>query len=184
SSPRLVRPGPIAPFSLSFSSLPARRPSPPPVLPYTTLFRSFTSGVVTVGVDNTPPTSALTIVPGARPDLQYWNAASQTYYYNPAGSGDLTVSDAPADAGGSGVARVDFPALSATGFSGPAKSVSSAPYVSDTYAFTSANAAAPSFGATVTDSAGNQVTDSPSFVRDTSAPSAPTLSAPASLANG
>src|SRR5439155_24728675 len=64
---------------------------------------SFTSSVVTVGVDNAPPTSSLTILPGTRPDLQYWNAAAQTYYYNPAAAADFTVTDTPGDVGGARV---------------------------------------------------------------------------------
>src|SRR5207302_724820 len=131
---------------------------------------STTSATATVGVDNAAPTSALTFVPVSRPDLQYWNASSQTYYYNPAATGDVTVSDAPADSGGSGVASVDFPALSAVGFAGSASSVNGSPYVSGAYAFTSANTTAPSLTVTVVDGAGNQVTETPSFVRDTSAP--------------
>src|SRR5207302_8363070 len=55
---------------------------------------SFTSAVVTVGVDNVAPTSALTVVPGTRPDLQYWSPGTQTFYYNPAAAGDFVVSDA------------------------------------------------------------------------------------------
>src|SRR5205823_4757862 len=76
---------------------------------------SSTSAVVTVGVDNVAPTSSLTIVPGTRADLQYWNAGTKTYYYNPAATGDFTVADAPGDPGGAGIASVDFPAISDTG---------------------------------------------------------------------
>src|SRR5207253_5267448 len=91
----------------------------------------------------------------------------------------FTVSATPADTGGSGVAAVDFPALAAAGFSGPAKSAAApGPYGSDSYSFTSANASAPSFTATVSDGAGNSHDDSPTLVRDVDPPTAPTITAP------
>ena len=48
--------------------------------------------------------------------------------------------------------------------------MTSSPYVSDTYSFTSANTTAPSLTVTVVDGAGNQTTETPAFVRDTTAP--------------
>src|SRR5207253_3854455 len=107
----------------------------------------------------------------------------------------FTVSATPADTGGSGVAAVDFPALAAAGFSGPAKSAAApGPYGSDSYSFTSANASAPSFTATVSDGAGNSHDDSPTLVRDVAAPTGMSatvaggyvtaLSVPVTLADG
>src|SRR5207302_7891633 len=81
--------------------------------------------------------------------------------------GAATASPPRAGPDGSGVPAVGFPTLAAAGLSGPAKSAA-APghYGSDSYSFTSANASAPSFAATVSDGAGNTHDDSPTLVRD------------------
>src|SRR5437868_10751636 len=97
---------------IGLDSFPARRSSDLSSQPadgsYTLLARAkdrvgnvVDSGTVTVTVDNSDPSDSLSISPGSRPDLQYWNAGTGNYYYNPAASGDFTVSASPADTGGS-----------------------------------------------------------------------------------
>ncbi|MGH3045764.1 MAG: OmpL47-type beta-barrel domain-containing protein [Gaiellaceae bacterium] len=131
----------------------------------------------TITVDNTAPGSTLSVNEGARPDLQHFVPGADTLYYNPAATGDFTVSDAATDAGG--VASVDFPALADTGFTGAAKSDPSSPFDSNAYTFTSANLAAPGvLTVVVADAAGNTTTDALAFVRDVTRPGAYSLTAP------
>ena len=59
------------------------------------------------------PTQALSVTEGTRPDLQFFNSGTNTMYYNPAATGDFTVTSAITDAGAS---QVTFPAISTTGF--------------------------------------------------------------------
>ncbi|MGH8984708.1 MAG: Ig-like domain-containing protein, partial [Acidimicrobiia bacterium] len=140
----------------------------------------------TVTVDNTAPGSALSVNEGTRPDLQHFDSSTDTLFYNPVATGDFTVSDAATDAGG--VASVDFPALTDTGFTGTARSDPTTPYDSNPYTFTTANTTAPApFAVVVADDAGNTTNDSLTFVRDVTGPVAFSLSAPgagAAIRNG
>ena len=69
--------------------------------------------LVSLKLDTAAPTQALSVTEGTRPDLQFFNSGTNTMYYNPAASGDFTVTSAITDAGAS---QVTFPALSTTGF--------------------------------------------------------------------
>ncbi|HET6656454.1 MAG TPA: Ig-like domain-containing protein [Gaiellaceae bacterium] len=123
----------------------------------------------TVSVDNTGPSSVLSVNEGTRSDLQYFDSATDTYYYNPAATGDFTLHDVASDP--AGVASVDFAAIADTGFSGSAKSDTSFPYDSNTYTFTTGSASAPATQAVVvTDALGNATNDSFDLVRDVTAP--------------
>ena len=129
----------------------------------------------TVTVDNTGPTSVLSLNKGTRPDLQYFDSATDTYYYNPAATGDFSLSDAASDP--AGVQSVDFPAIADTGFTGPATTDGTAPYDSGSYTFTAASASTPgSQTVVVTDTLGNATNDSFDIVRDANAPSGGSVS--------
>ena len=69
--------------------------------------------LVSLKLDAAAPTQALSVTEGTRPDLQFFNSGTNTMYYNPAATGDFTVTSAITDAGAS---QVTFPALSTTGF--------------------------------------------------------------------
>ena len=69
--------------------------------------------LVSLKLDTAAPTQALSVTEGTRPDLQFFNSGTNTMYYNPAATGDFTVTSAITDAGAS---QVTFPALSTTGF--------------------------------------------------------------------
>jgi len=129
------------------------------------------------------PTSSLSHTPVARGDLQHFDGATGTLFYNPAAAGSFTLGNSPSDTG-SGVVAVDYSALAATGFSASALQATSAPWSSATYSFTTANAAAP--GAqqvVVSDGQGNRTTDQLALVRDTAAPPV-AVSTADSLRNG
>src|SRR5919106_182145 len=175
-----------APYSVTWNSQPADGT-------YTLLARATDnvgnttdSAQRTITVDNTAPGSSLSVNEGTRPDLQHFVPGADTLYYNPAATGDFTVSDAASDA--SGVASVDFPALTDTGFTGAAKSDPSSPFDSNAYTFTSASASAPSpLTVVVADSVGNTTNDALTFVRDVTGPGAFSLTAPtagAAIRNG
>jgi hypothetical protein len=129
-----------------------------------------------IRIDKNPPTSSLSVVEGARPDLQYFDSSSDTYYYNPAAAGDFTFQDAAADSS-SGVASVAFPTIAETGFAGTGATDTSPPYSSSPYGFDALNLAAPADQiVVVTDNSGKQTSDTVSFVRDAAAPSGQTVS--------
>ena len=125
--------------------------------------------------DSTPPTSTLSFGEGTNPGGQYeasTGAHAWTYYYNPASTGTFTMTDAAADPG-SGVAMVEFPSLSTTGFTGTGLQKTSAPYTSNTYTFTTGNTTAPQAQTVnVFDNAGNLTQETVTFARDTTAPTA------------
>ncbi|HEX5468479.1 MAG TPA: Ig-like domain-containing protein, partial [Gaiellaceae bacterium] len=133
------------------------------------------SAELTVTADNTAPSSILSVNEGTRPDLQYFDAATDTYFYNPSADGDFSLHDLAADA--NGIDTVSFPEIADTGFSGASKDDAIAPYDSNTYTFTTASGSAP-LGQTVvvTDSAGNQTNDVFGIVRDVTAPSGGSVS--------
>jgi hypothetical protein len=124
---------------------------------------------VTIRVDNTAPSSALAVVEGSRPDLQYFDDAASTLYYNPAAAGDLRLNASPTDV--TGIQLVEFPSVSSTGFSGTGASDGLAPYDSNSYSFDATNVAPPMPAAVVvTDLAGNTGSTELFFVRDTDPP--------------
>ncbi len=123
----------------------------------------------TITVDNTGPSSVLSLNEGARPDLQYFDSATDTYYYNPAATGDFTLHDVPSDP--AGIQSVDFPAIADSGFTGAAKNDTTSPYDSNAYTFTTASASAPATQTVVvTDTPGNGTNDTFDLVRDVTAP--------------
>ena len=129
----------------------------------------------TVTVDNTGPSSVLSVNEGTRPDLQYFDSATDTYYYNPAATGDFSLHDVASDP--AGVASVDFPAIADTGFNGSAQNDTSSPYDSNTYTFTTASASAPATQTVaVTDALGNASNNTFDLVRDVTAPSGGSVS--------
>src|SRR4029079_16893520 len=133
------------------------------------------SGERTVTVDNAGPSSALSVNEGTRPDLQYFDSATDTYYYNPAATGDFSLHDVASDP--AGIASVDFPAIADTGFSGSAKNDTSSPFDSNTYTFTTASASAPATQTVVvTDALGNGSSDAFDLVRDAMPPSGGSVS--------
>jgi hypothetical protein len=158
------------PYSLAWSTQPADGT-------YTLLARAVDnvgnlaeSAPITVKVDNTAPSNVVIPQEGFSPGLQHFEAATETFFYNPRASGGFVLSSAADDAG-SGVARVDFPRISVTGFRGAAASDGFAPFTSNTYSFDEANAVAPSDAMiVVTDVAGNSTSETISFERDTAPP--------------
>jgi hypothetical protein len=135
------------------------------------------SSGVTITVDNTAPTSSLAAVEGGRADLQHFEDATTSLFYNPAAAGDFRLTAAPSDANGIGM--VEFPAVSTAGFSGVAASDGLAPYESNSYSFNATNAAPPAPAAVVvTDLAGNTRSAELFFVRDTDPPTGGDVSYP------
>ena len=132
-------------------------------------------GVWSAVNDTTAPTSSLSFTKGTNPGAQYatsTGAHAWTYYYSPSSTGTFTMTDAASDSG-SGIASVEFPALSTTGFTGTGLQKTSSPYTSNTYTFTSSNTTAPSAAAVnVFDNAGNLTQETVTFVRDATAPTA------------
>ena len=134
-----------------------------------------TDGTSTVTLDNSAPTTTLSVVRGTRSDLQYFSAG--TLYYNPAATGDFTLSETATDP--AGVTSVAFPAIAQTGFNGTAKTATSAPYVSNTYTFDPSSVTAPPPAAVVaTDGVGNHRSDSVLFVLDANAPTGGSINYP------
>jgi Big-like domain-containing protein len=127
-------------------------------------------------LDLTVPALGLSVVGGANPDNQHYDAPTGTLYYNPASGGDFTIeatSDDSAD-----IVSVVFPGLSVDGFAGAASTDSSRPFVSDAYSFTSANVSAPQPVSVIArDGAGSSLFAELSFSRDVDPPGA-LLSAP------
>src|SRR6185503_18194277 len=106
---------------------------------------------------------------------QYFDSATDTYYYNPAATGDFSLHDVAGDP--AGIASVDFPAIADSGFSGSAKNDTSPPFDSNTYTFTTASASAPATQTVVvTDALGNGSNDAFDIVRDVTAPSGGSVS--------
>jgi hypothetical protein len=125
---------------------------------------------VAVTVDNTAPSNVVVPAEAFGPELQHFEDATDTLYYTPAAGGGFVLSSAAADAG-SGVAGVDFPRISITGFRGSAASDFLAPFTSNIYSFDDTNAVAPvDAPIIVTDVAGNQTAEMLSFERDTAPP--------------
>ena len=127
-------------LSRGTASPPTARTRSSPARP-TTSGNTTDSAERTVTVDNTGPTSALSVNEGTRPDLQYFDSATDTYYYNPVASGDFALHDAASDP--AGIQSIAFPAFADTGFTGAAKNDTTAPYDSNSYSFTTASVSAP-----------------------------------------
>ena len=134
-------PDATAPYSVTWSGQPADGTYTIVARATDNVGNTIDSAERTVTVDNTGPSSVLSVNEGARPDLQYFDSATDTYYYNPAATGGFSVHDVAGDP--AGVASVDFPAIGDTGFSGSAKNDTTSPYDSNTYTFTTASASAP-----------------------------------------
>ncbi len=128
------------------------------------------SAPTTIDIDNAPPAATVAVSPAGRPELQHVDPTGPTVYYRTTASGSLTMTVTATDL--SGIARVDFPAISVPGFSGPGVSVTSAPFVSGEYVFDATNTTTPADAVvTTTDGAGNATTRSVRFVRDVAPPS-------------
>ena len=168
-------PDSTAPYSVTWSTQPADGTYTIVARATDNVGNTTDSAERTVTVDNTGPSSVLSVNEGTRPDLQYFDSATDTYYYNPAATGDFSVHDVAGDP--AGVASVDFPAIADTGFSGSAKNDTTSPYDSNSYTFTTASASAPgSQTVVVTDALGNASNDSFDIVRDVTAPSSGSVS--------
>ena len=75
---------------------------------------AWTDIVSTYKVDQTAPTQSVSVVPATSTNVQYWNSASSTLYYNPSWlGGTFTINDSPADTE-SGVIGDAFPGLNGT----------------------------------------------------------------------
>jgi hypothetical protein len=155
----------------------------------TNLARRYLDFIVNDGVakivhpvaDDVAPTHALGVIEGERPDLQHFDSATDTLYYNPAATGDFTLTDTLADSG-SGPYSVAFPGLSVTGFSGIAVMDTASPFLSNVYSFDAANTSAPAPMAIIgEDNAFNSSTASFPLVRDTTAPAGGFVSYPDGL---
>ena len=103
--------------------------------------------------------------------------SSATVYYRGAGAGSFRLQDAATDTG-SGVAQVTYPAVTKSGWTHAAETVTSAPsYQSSTYSWTAGATASPGGQAIIAqDRAGNSTTGSPvTITNDTTAPTTPSL---------
>ena len=155
------------------------------------------SASATAKVDTSAPTVEIdppTVTAGAA--NQYYNAASSTLWFRPAGSGSFTL-NATASAGGSGIADVSFPDLSSfDGFSGSGGPDTSSPYSSTSYSWTAAAAGNPdSQDIVATSNSTTTATASITISPDSTAPSGQsatlvggpwysTLSVPVTIDNG
>ncbi len=130
----------------------------------------------TVTVDATPPTNSITLsnISGGA------FLSGSTIYYAGAAAGSLTMRNAVAD-GGSGPASSQTAALTGmtTGWTHTPSTVSTpagGPYVSAPFAWTAGTTSGPGEVVTGRDVAGNTTTTSFTFVNDSTAPSAGTIS--------
>lgn len=129
-----------------------------------------------VTVDTTPPTNVLSVsAPGGNAALN-----SATVYYRGVEAGSLRVTNSLTDAG-SGPASSATAALggTSTGWSHTASTVSTpsgGPYVSNSFSWTAGTSSAPTEVVTGRDVAGNFATTTLSFVNDSTAPAAGTIS--------
>ena len=131
--------------------------------------------------DTTPPTSALTFNEGTNPGGQYevsTGAHAWTYYYNPASTGTFTMTDAASDA--SGIAAVEFPDLTTTGFTGSGLRDTTSTYNSNTYTFgPRTRRRHPWRSAIVYDTFNNATAETVTFAKDTVNPTGGLISVPA-----
>ena len=134
-----------------------------------------TSVVVTAGADSTPPTSAITLsgVTGGA------SKSGDTIYYRGTDAGSFTLTDTVTD-GGSGPASSQTAALGGTtdGWSHTDSTVttpSQGPYVSNPFSWTASTSSAPTEAVTARDVAGNATVTNLSFVDDSTAPTAGTI---------
>lgn len=130
----------------------------------------------TVVVDATAPTNSITVtgVTGGA------SLSGTTVYYRGSAAGSFTLTNAVADAG-SGPASSQTAALTgiATGWTHTPSTVTApagGPYVSNPFVWTAATTSGPGEVVTGRDVAGNTATTSLTFVNDSSAPSAGTIS--------
>lgn len=134
----------------------------------------------TVLVDNAPSqTTSVELVPLT--GIAYQLSTGSTLYFNPAESGSFDVRVAAFDAG-TGVHRVEFPALGAGWAPATAGTDASAPY-SFTYTWTQAAAGPGTVFATVYDNAGNSSTVPFRIEADSAPPVGGTISYPSVTAS-
>ena len=136
--------------------------------------------------DTTAPSAdTISVSKGTNPGVQYFKAATNTYYFGVIPSSTtFTFTAAPTDSG-SGVDHVAFPNVSGTtGWSGDTGGTtnyqSSGNYTSPTYTIATGPSAPAAANITATDNNSNSVNSSISFIHDTLAPptpSAPTMTA-------
>ena len=139
--------------------------------------RTFTSALVTVRVDNTAPTNALSL------NLTSGGAflSGANLYYKSDAAGSFTLTNALTDTGGSGPASSTFPAIATGNMAHTNQTVSTpsgGPFVSSAYTWTSPATFASTHAITGTDNAGNTNAGTTlTFVTDIAA-GAPTISFP------
>jgi hypothetical protein len=163
-------------------------------------WESFDPAATAAGVaatDTTPPTNALSLT-GASGGGSYLtgSGAAYTLYYRGSVAGSVKLVDAVADAG-SGPASATYPALTATGWTHAAQTVTTppgGPYVSSALSWTASPANPAPYVVTGADFAGNTAGATVTFVSDTTAPTGGsisytdgyyrTASVPVTVANG
>lgn len=133
------------------------------------------SATVSVTVDNTPPTSTLSVVEsGTNQDRTFFKPATDTLYFNPpaAGTADFKLASAAGDAT-AGIQSVAFPTL--FGEAGGTVTSATGPWQSATYTIASGDTAPADQNVVVTDQAGNALNDVVSFALDSTGPASVTL---------
>jgi hypothetical protein len=120
--------------------------------------------------DATGPSGVMSLASSPAPVGAYF--ASDILYFNPNAAGSFSLVDTVTDAT-SGPASATFSALSATGWTHSAETVSTpsgGPYQSSSYSWTSGAATPTNKTTTSTDNAGNTAGETFSFVSDSAAP--------------
>src|SRR5690606_26115209 len=134
----------------------------------------------TIVIDNTPPVVTFRdFVEGTNPGYQYWlGGASDPMYYNPAFSGGFTVRFDATDAG-SGMQRVDFPALGTGSTPGAGPGTAGAPPLYfQTYAWTASPNTPGTQLVTAFDVAGSRANRAFTVTPDASQPTGGAISSP------
>jgi hypothetical protein len=140
-----------------------------------------TSTGLAVTIDNTPPLTAVSLVNATG---AYITSTGTIYMANTAGAFSLHV-DVLDPQPATGVKNVVFPAITNSGWTGPAATDTTAPYEAP-YSFGAGAAVPTSKTITTSDNAGNTQADTVTFVKDQTAPTV-TLTGPAGgakLTNG
>ena len=73
-----------------------------------------TTTTLTLVDDELPPTNSISVTPGTNPLVQYYNAGTSTYYYNPSTLGGTFTVNGPSSDAGSGIAQEVFPGINGT----------------------------------------------------------------------
>ena len=128
--------------------------------------------------DTTAPTQTLAVNELTNAAGQFFNTTTKTHYYNTTAGGTFSVSSVPADAD-SGVASVAFNTVAQPGFTHTLANVTTSPYTSNTYTWTTGNTVSPGASrVTVTDRNLQTLTEM-TITRDVTSPTAFSLNAPA-----